>query len=154
MGLESVVPAGTVLSIFSKMFKQVDLKEAAEDMARIVALLSDWKMRRSDRMVTFWVVTRGPPFFPVPVRYSWTCVLSNLNGVLSKVSAPVPGGDGLDSISINFHHGATQFSHSIVASLPTRLAISFILYEFQTIATYQFQDDQSCGLSLLSDRKR
>ena len=97
MGLESVVPAGTVLSIFSKMVKQVLLKDAAEDMALIVTLLSDLKMRRSDCMVTFWVVTRGPPLFPVPVRYSWTCVLSNLNGVLSKVSAPVPGGDTLDS---------------------------------------------------------
>ena len=96
MTLESVVPAGTVLSIFSNVAKQVFLKVAAEDMALTVTFLSDVKMRRSDCMVTFWVVTRGPPFFPVPVRYSWTCVLSNLKGVLSKVSAPVPGGDTLD----------------------------------------------------------
>lgn len=96
MGLESAVSRGTVSSIFSKMVKHVLLKDAGEDMALIVALLSDLKMRRSDCMVTFLVVTRGPPLLPVPVRYSWTWVLSNLNGVLSNVSAPVPGGDGLD----------------------------------------------------------
>lgn len=49
---ESETPAGTVLSIFSKIVKQVFSKADAEDMALIVALPSEEKMRRSDLVVT------------------------------------------------------------------------------------------------------
>ena len=84
---ERVFPFGTVLIIFSKTVKQVFSKVCGVFIALTVALLSEEKMRKSDWKVVFVVVTRGPPFLPVPLMYSATLAPSNENGVVSKESA-------------------------------------------------------------------
>jgi hypothetical protein len=54
----------------------------------MVTLPSDEKIRRSDLVVTLEPTTKGPPAFPVPVRYSLTPTLSKIAGVLSKLLPP------------------------------------------------------------------
>jgi hypothetical protein len=56
--LESVTVLGTVLIIFSKTVKHVSSKACGEDIALIVALPSEEKMRKSDLVVTFGPYTR------------------------------------------------------------------------------------------------
>lgn len=41
-------------------------------------------MRRSERAAMLDVVTRGPPAWPLPLRYWLTTVESNFVGVVSK----------------------------------------------------------------------
>lgn len=82
--VESWTPFGTVLIILSKTLKQVSSKLCGVDIALIVALLSELKIRRSERKSVLLVVTRGPPAWPDPLRYSAILTLSKMAGVLSK----------------------------------------------------------------------
>jgi hypothetical protein len=85
IGPESTTLAGTLLTIFSKIVKQILSKDVAVDIARIVTLLSEENIRKSELVVILGPTTKGPPLKPVLVRYSLTPLLSNIAGVLSNV---------------------------------------------------------------------
>lgn len=69
-GSDSFIPLGTVSIIFSKIVKHVSWKACGADIALMVAFLSELKIRKSERKVSFLVVTSGPPAFPSALRYS------------------------------------------------------------------------------------
>lgn len=83
---ESVTVLGTVFNILTK----AALQRRPVFVARLlmVALPSEEKRRRSDRAATSEDVTKGPPFWPVPLRYSFMPTGSRTFGVLSKGTPP------------------------------------------------------------------
>lgn len=86
---ESLTLLGTTSTIRWRRQLQV-LRKPAPWFASlvIVALLSLSYNRRSLREETLKEVTRGPPWLPVPFRYSWTTRGSNTSTVLSKWIPP------------------------------------------------------------------
>jgi len=88
IGSESTTPWGTVSIMRSKIAKHFSLKESGCARPAMVILPSEEKIRRSELVVWLLPTTSGPPRRPVPLRYSFTPVVSRISGVLSKWLAP------------------------------------------------------------------
>ena len=69
-------------------FSKWNVRSAQSKHLCMVALLSEEKRRRSERVVALKPATKGPPHLPEPFKYSETPTWSNTLGVESKESAP------------------------------------------------------------------